>query len=174
MSRRLLAAPAGMPDSFTQRTTGSPRARSKVSTRAARAFFSLPEPEKLAIRDEPRRASVARVFSGRRRADIGKARRTELGPDDPRVLRGVPLHGANLFPARPKELRAAVLEYMDAATRAAHAILEGIALSLGLESRYFRQHYTGDPTILFRIFHYPSAGKGNDVGASASTPTTAC
>jgi len=41
-------------------------------------------------------------------------------------------------------------------TRAAHALMEGIALSLGLDENYFRQNYTSDPTILFRIFHYPS------------------
>ena len=34
----------------------------------------------------------------------------ELGPDDPRVQAGTPLHGPNLFPAAPPELRAAVLE----------------------------------------------------------------
>jgi isopenicillin N synthase-like dioxygenase len=35
--------------------------------------------------------------------------------------------------------------------------MEGIALSLGLEADYFRERYTGDPTILFRVFHYPNA-----------------
>lgn len=34
--------------------------------------------------------------------------------------------------------------------------MEGIALSLGLDKNYFRLNYTLDPTILFRIFHYPS------------------
>jgi len=81
---------------------------------------------------------------------------TELGPDDPRVRRGLPLHGANLFPARPKQLRNVVLDYIAACTKTAHAVMEGIALSLGLNADYFYRHYTYDPTILFRIFHYPS------------------
>jgi isopenicillin N synthase-like dioxygenase len=87
---------------------------------------------------------------------------TELGTDDVRVQRGVPLHGANLFPAQPRELRRAVLDYMSACTRTAHAIAEGIALSLDLDADYFRRHYTADPTILFRIFHYPDTPSGFD------------
>ncbi|HEY0301255.1 MAG TPA: 2OG-Fe(II) oxygenase family protein, partial [Rhizomicrobium sp.] len=87
---------------------------------------------------------------------------SELPASDPRVAGGLPLHGANQFPARPAGLRAAVLDHLETNTRAAHAILEGIALSLGLEARYFRDHYTADPTILFRIFHYPP-----DVAGSA-------
>jgi isopenicillin N synthase-like dioxygenase len=38
-------------------------------------------------------------------------------------------------------------------------VVEGIALSLGLEATYFADHYTADPTILFRIFHYPAASR---------------
>ncbi len=81
---------------------------------------------------------------------------TELGPEHPRVTAGWPLHGANLWPAEVPELRPAVLDYMDAVTRAAHALMEGVALSLGLEAGYFRRHYTAEPTVLFRIFHYPA------------------
>src|SRR5262249_227184 len=82
---------------------------------------------------------------------------SELPPDDPRVKSGVPLHGANLFPAQMPELKAAVLDYLAAATRASHALMEGIALSLGLDADYFRSQYTADPTLLLRIFHDPSA-----------------
>jgi isopenicillin N synthase-like dioxygenase len=84
----------------------------------------------------------------------------ELGADDPRVQSGLPLHGPNLFPSRPKELRQAVTEYMAATTRTAHALAFGLALSLGLDGHYFRNRYTADPTILFRIFHYPPPPSG--------------
>ena len=53
-------------------------------------------------------------------------------------------------------LREAVLDYLDALTRLGHALMEGIALSLGLEAGYFAARYTGDPLILFRIFNYPT------------------
>lgn len=79
----------------------------------------------------------------------------ELGPDDPRVRAGVPLHGANLFPDNLPGFRETVLEYMAAMTRLGHALMEGIALSLGLEASFFADRYTADPLILFRIFNYP-------------------
>src|SRR4030095_2429769 len=68
---------------------------------------------------------------------------------------GTPLHGANLFPRTVPELRAAVLAYMDAMTRLGHALMEGIALSLGLAASYFADRYTREPLTLFRIFNYP-------------------
>jgi isopenicillin N synthase-like dioxygenase len=44
--------------------------------------------------------------------------------------------------------------------------MEGIAMSLGLDAQYFRKAYTSQPTMLFRIFHYPAstADKGWGVG----------
>ena len=89
----------------------------------------------------------------------------ELPADDPRVLAGLPLHGANLFPAHPAGLRATVLEYLAAMTALGHTVLAGIAASLGLDRDYFARRYTGDPLTLFRIFHYPrSVGAGWGVG----------
>jgi isopenicillin N synthase-like dioxygenase len=128
----------------------------------AREFFALPEAEKMQIA-MARGGRAWRGFfpvggeltSGAPDRKEGIYFGSELPADDPRVVAGLPLHGANQFPARPPGMREAVLAYLDANTRAAHAILEGIALSLGLEAQYFREHYTGDPTILFRIFHYP-------------------
>jgi isopenicillin N synthase-like dioxygenase len=79
----------------------------------------------------------------------------ELGPDDPRVRAGLPLHGPNLFPADPPALRDTVLAYMAALTRLGHTLMAGLALSLGLEPTYFADRYTADPLTLFRIFHYP-------------------
>ena len=78
----------------------------------------------------------------------------ELGDDHPRVAAGTPLHGPNLFPDIPG-CRATVLEYMGAMTRLGHTLMEGIALSLGLEGSYFADRYTRDPLILFRVFNYP-------------------
>jgi isopenicillin N synthase-like dioxygenase len=71
------------------------------------------------------------------------------------VRAGLPLHGGNLFPRQVPRLRPLVLAYLDALTRAGQAVLAGVALSLGLDAGYFATGYTADPTILFRIFHYP-------------------
>jgi isopenicillin N synthase-like dioxygenase len=57
---------------------------------------------------------------------------------------------------------------MSAAIRAAAALMEGVSESLGLEPQYFARAYTAEPTVLFRIFHYPpaagDAGDGRGVG----------
>jgi isopenicillin N synthase-like dioxygenase len=79
----------------------------------------------------------------------------ELADDHPRVKDGTPMHGRNLFPSNMPELRRAVLEYIDAMTRLGHALMEGLALSLGLGPSYFADRYTADPLVLFRIFNYP-------------------
>jgi len=79
----------------------------------------------------------------------------ELGAEDPRVQAGMPLHGPNLFPANLPQFRETVLAYMAAMTRLGQTLMQGIALSLGLEASYFADRYTADPLILFRIFNYP-------------------
>lgn len=85
----------------------------------------------------------------------------ELPPEDPRVLAGLPLHGPNLFPARPAGFRDAILEYIDAVTGVGHALLAGISRALGLDDRWFDRHLTADPIVLFRIFHYPPLPDGD-------------
>jgi isopenicillin N synthase-like dioxygenase len=86
----------------------------------------------------------------------------ELDENHPLVKAGTPLHGPNLFPRNMPELREAVLRYMDAMTRLGHALMEGIALSLGLEASYFADRYTADPLTLFRIFNYPGDPTAGD------------
>jgi isopenicillin N synthase-like dioxygenase len=97
----------------------------------------------------------AELTSGKADVKEGIYFGAELPPDHPRVKDGTPLHGANLFPRSVPELRAAVLAYIDAMTELGHALMEGIASSLGLDASYFADHYTRDPLTLFRIFNYP-------------------
>lgn len=80
----------------------------------------------------------------------------ELGTDDPRVAAGLPLHGANLWPDAVPALRPAVEAYLAAATRAGEALMRGMALALGLDPGHFAGGLTRNPTLLFRIFHYPA------------------
>lgn len=67
-----------------------------------------------------------------------------------------PLHGPNLF--HSAEFRETVLAYMAALTVVGHALMRGVALSLGLSQDYFAERYTADPLVLFRIFNYPPGG----------------
>ena len=135
--------------------------------RAARTFFSLDEPEKARI-------AMARggrawrgwfplggeLTSGVPDLKEGLYFGAELGPDHPRVRAGTPLHGPNLFPRHPAELRDAVLTYLDAMTALGQAVLRGMALGLGRPADWFADHLTGDPLVLFRIFRYPPAPAG--------------
>ena len=128
----------------------------------ARAFFAKPRAEK---------AEIAMIHGGRawrgwfgvgdELTDAVPDRKeglyfgTELGSDDERVQRGVPLHGANLFPTDPPGLRAAVLDYLDGAARLGRQILRAMAVALGHDERWFDDGICADPVVLFRIFHYP-------------------
>lgn len=78
----------------------------------------------------------------------------ELPDDHPMVRAGVPLHGQNLFPDIPG-FRETILDYLQVMTTVSHAVLRGIALSLDLAAEEIHDRWTYDPTILFRIFHYP-------------------
>jgi isopenicillin N synthase-like dioxygenase len=84
---------------------------------------------------------------------------TELPSDHPSVIAKTPLHGANLWPDAIPELQPVVLEYMASAATAGQALLRGIALSLDLDPDYFISTYTREPTVLFRIFHYPDSSE---------------
>jgi isopenicillin N synthase-like dioxygenase len=141
--------------------------------RASRTFFALPEEEKHKIA-MARGGRAWRGFfpvggeltSGKPDIKEGVYFGEELGADDARVKAGLPLHGRNLFPEAVPELRRAVTSFMAEAEQSSHAIMEGVAMSLGLDAQYFRRTYTGRPTMLFRIFHYPasSADRGWGVG----------
>jgi isopenicillin N synthase-like dioxygenase len=61
----------------------------------------------------------------------------------------------NVYPARPAQLGATVSAWLDAMRDVAEAVLRGIAVGLGLPSDWFAANLTADPTVLFRIFHYP-------------------
>ena len=144
---------------------------------ASAEFFALPLVDKLEIAME-RGGRAWRGFfpvgaeltSGRPDLKEGLYFGTELPDDDPRVRAGVPLHGGNLFPRQVPQLRPLVLAYLDALTSLGQAVLAGVALSLGLDAEYFATGYTADPTILFRIFHYPpSPAQSQDWGVGEHT-----
>jgi isopenicillin N synthase-like dioxygenase len=76
----------------------------------------------------------------------------------------LPLHGPNLFPRQPADLGPTVLAALDAFTALGHRLMGLLALGLGLDQDWFRRGLTADPTILFRIFHYPPVADGDGAG----------
>jgi isopenicillin N synthase-like dioxygenase len=85
----------------------------------------------------------------------------EVDESDPRVRAGLPLHGRNLFPDLPG-FRDAVLEYMGHQAVLGQRVMALLGLGLGLPADWFATRYTSQPTILFRIFHYPPSRASAD------------
>ncbi len=128
----------------------------------SRKFFAQGSAAKLEIRMEKAGRAWRGYFpvggeltSGKPDLKEGLYFGAELTDDHPLVRSGTPMHGPNLFPGNIPPFRETVLEYLAAMTRLGHSMMEGIALSLGLNESYFAERYTSDPLILFRIFNYP-------------------
>ncbi len=126
-----------------------------------RQFFAQDVEKKLAIRMERGGRAWRGYFPIGDELTLGKPDQkeglyfgAELHDDHPKVRASVPMHGRNLFPGIP-DFRETVLEYLSEMTQLGHRLMEGIALSLGLDASYFAERYTRDPLILFRVFHYP-------------------
>lgn len=125
-------------------------------------FFELPEETKMRWRMALGGRAWRGYFplggeltSGRPDWKEGLYLGTELPATHPLVQAKTPVHGPNLFPEVPG-FRETILDYMAAVTQLGHRLMEGIALSLGLDAGYFADRYTADPLILFRLFNYPS------------------
>lgn len=127
----------------------------------SREFFARSEQAKLAIDMNHGGRAWRGYFPVGRELTSGTPDRkegiyfgTELGEDDLRVARGLPLHGRNQFPELAG-FREAVLTYMSDSTQLGHRLMALLAHGLGLDGGFFEAHYTADPLILFRIFNYP-------------------
>jgi isopenicillin N synthase-like dioxygenase len=138
-------------------------------------FFALPAEEKLRIAMIHGGRAWRGYFpvggeltSGRPDRKEGLYFGTELGPNDPRVRAGLPLHGLNLYPDLPG-FRDTLVCYLDAVTVLGQHLLAAIAHGLGLSREYFLERYTRDPTVLFRIFNYPPGQESGELGVGAHT-----
>lgn len=129
--------------------------------RLARDFFALPVVAKAPFAMEHAGPAWRGWFPVRGELTSGIADRKEglyvgieHAPDHPRVVAGTPLHGTNLFPSA--ELGRAIGAWLDAVRPVADALMRAIAAGLDLPPTWFEEHLTADPTVLFRIFHYPA------------------
>jgi len=149
---------------------GIPDATFQQLESISQQFFSLPLEEKMAISMKKGGRAWrgyfpvgAELTSGKEDQKEGIYFGTELNELDPRVIAQTPLHGSNLWPDSISDMQEVVTRYMEDVTEVAQAVLKGIALSLGLDSNYFLDTYTADPTVLFRIFNYPPSAKTSDL-----------
>jgi isopenicillin N synthase-like dioxygenase len=141
---------------------GVEEALPQTLTELSRRFFAQDVEEKLKIRMALGGRAWRGYFpvgneltSGKPDLKEGIYFGAELDQDNALVKSRTPMHGQNLFPANLPLFRETVLEYIQAMTALGHALMAGIALSLGLEENYFAERYTGEPLTLFRIFNYP-------------------
>ena len=126
---------------------------------------------------------MARMVSRRRRAHVGPARSARRASTSARsTMPTTPGSGRHRRctaptsspPGRPTSADRPALARRRC-TASAEAVMRGIALGLGLPADWFAANLTADPTVLFRIFHYPPDDRRRRrLGRRPSTPTTAC
>jgi len=150
--------------------TGVPALLEERLLRTSRAFFDLPEADKLAIENvnSPHFRGYTRVGGERTQGAVDWREQIDIGPEREAVTwDGAPAYarliGPNLWPAALPELRAVVTEWEDHLRGVSRRLLRAWALALGAESSYFDAHF-GEPSTLTKIVRYP--GK-EDPGAWA-------
>lgn len=159
-----------------QNHTVPPGLRAEVFQMAG-VFFDLPEAEKkkLSILNTPHfRGWAAEGDESLDETSVAVDRKEsfnigfDLAPDDPRVLRGAPFRGVNVWPD-VAGFRDTMLAYYDAALELGVAIHRAFAADLGLAPDHFTASFK-DPLAALRLLHYPAeSGVAHEIGAGAHT-----
>ncbi len=153
---------------FYIKNHGVPSALEQKLERLAQEFFAWPEERKMDY--AMAKAGVAwrgffplggELTSGQPDWKEGLYFGEEHPADHPRVKNHTPLFGQNLFPPLDG-FREAVLAYLHEMEQLSQRLMRVVALSLDLPGRFFAEHFTREPTQLFRIFHYPPPPAGRD------------
>ncbi|MWK55442.1 2OG-Fe(II) oxygenase [Pseudomonas otitidis] len=157
---------------------GIPSERIDALLAAAKAFFALPEAEKLKI--DITRTAHHRGYGAIATEQLDPTQPSDLketfdmgfhmAADHPEVLAGKPLRGPNRHPDLPGW--AALMEQHYADMQAlAQTLLRAIALALGIERDFFDARFA-EPISVFRMIHYPprhTARSADQPGAGAHT-----
>ncbi|MGY4976721.1 isopenicillin N synthase family dioxygenase [Streptomyces sp. 900105755] len=142
---------------------GVPAALRDEALTAARAFFALPEQQRLEIENlnSPQFRGYTRTGTEytagsadwREQIDIGPERAAlDTGPDDPDYLR---LIGPNQWPSALPELKGIVLRWQAEALRVSREVLRALAAALGQDEGYFDQWFDDEAAVHVKIVHYP-------------------
>jgi isopenicillin N synthase-like dioxygenase len=131
--------------------------------RVARAFFALPEADKLAIENvnSPHFRGYTRIGGERTQGQVDWREQIDIGPERAAVTDpGAPdferLTGPNLWPEALPELREVVQEWHDRLSEVAITLLRQWALALGAAEDFF-DPYFADPGTLIKIVRYPGS-----------------
>jgi len=127
---------------------GVPEQVIAAAVEAARGFFRLPaeQKRKVAVTRHHRGFNAlgdARMY-GAKRPDYKEFFQVglDLPLDDPDVMAGQPLRGPNIWPDAPAAFRSAFETYYAAIADCGQRLLQGVALSLGVERDFFAPFYT--------------------------------
>ena len=161
---------------------GVPHADIEAVRDMSKAFFALPDEEKLKLRIDKNfrgflpfagstivTSSVAKVSKPNQSESIFFMH--EVAADAPDALAGKPLQGPNQWPdeATLPGFRATIERYVDEMSDLARRMVHAIALSIGMPEdsmdRYFEK-----PTTFLRLLHYPT--QPEEAGLFGSAPHT--
>ncbi|MEO1677946.1 MAG: 2-oxoglutarate and iron-dependent oxygenase domain-containing protein [Pseudomonadota bacterium] len=144
---------------------------------SADQFFALSDEAKgkVSINSNPHNRGWAAMGTERLDEASGQIDRKEafnigldLAPNDPRVLRGDPFRGANLWPPVPG-FRDVSMRYFEAALNLGVCLHRALASDLGLAEDYFEDKFS-EPMATLRLLNYPPGrGEAGEIGAGAHT-----
>ncbi|BEI80826.1 hypothetical protein CcaverHIS002_0113550 [Cutaneotrichosporon cavernicola] len=131
---------------------------------AARAFFALPDKDKLEIENvkSPHFRGYTRIGGERTEGKVDWREQIDIWSEDealsPTQLEGLPPYfrmlGPNLWPSALPELKGVILEWQAAVVPAAHKLLRAWAEALGAPADYFDKHFTR-PSTRMKVVRYP-------------------
>ncbi|HVY19691.1 MAG TPA: 2-oxoglutarate and iron-dependent oxygenase domain-containing protein [Bauldia sp.] len=136
----------------------------------SKQFFALPveTKERVSIRKSPHNRGYVGMkgesLDPTKAPDLKEAYNVglELAADDPRVVRGEPFRGVNLWPDVPG-WRETMLTYFDAVWSVGRRLHEGIARDMQLPADYFEDKLDS-PMATLRLLHYPPQPAGAAAG----------
>lgn len=151
-------------------------ARLQAIARHAHGFFALPQEAKqrIAMRHSRHFRGYTAVGGEITRLRPDQREQIDFGEELPEVPPGpgVPvwlgLQGPNLWPAEQPQLRAVVLEWLQATQAAAHRLLRAFVQALGQPADALDVLVRGRPNHRLKLIHYPGQGQdqsGQGVGA---------
>jgi len=140
-------------------------------------FFALPLADKMTA--DATQAPGYPGFYPMKEAVGGVARAMQEGfnmnfalpPDDPHMVKGLPLHDRNLWPEKPAGFREDMEAYFDAMRALSRRMFGAFALALDLPEDYF-DALTTKPITLMRVNHYaaqPDAVDDEQIGGKPHT-----
>ncbi|MFD9218546.1 isopenicillin N synthase family dioxygenase [Streptomyces sp. NPDC060064] len=155
---------------------GVSEAETTALTGAMRAFFALPEADRLAVSNlnSPHFRGYTRTGDERTGGSRDWRDQLDIGAERPAHIPapGEPgywwLEGPNQWPAALPALRTASLGWIDRLSGVAHKLLHELLAAIGAPPDFYDEIFADRPHLHLKLVRYPgSAGDGSDQGVGA-------